>query len=300
MAIPEILKDKIRTMSSLPTLPQIASNIMTLINDHHSSSKDLAVIISQDVSLSAKILRLSNSAFYGIPRQISNINDAIVILGFNVIYTLVLSLTVFDLFPKGKISCHFNRKLFWDHCLMSGVIAKIMIKKYAGNQVQTNDAFCAGLLHDIGKIVMEQYFHEDLINSLDYSMKTGKSHFQAEKKLLGFTHSDVTEILISHWNLPEILFYPLVYHHCPDTLLSHDFEHVKQSHVANTFVCHIADYLGHKYIGEQRTNHNLILPELHPACLSYLGIEEQDLDAIQETIPEEWEKVTVFSSYLVA
>ena len=126
MASKPELRERIKGITNLPTLPQVASRLMAVINNPATSSSDVAFIVGQDLSLSAKVLRLANSAFYGMPRSITNINNAVVILGLRVINTMVLSLTVFDMFPGDRKSALFNRQAFWRHSLGCGVIAKMM------------------------------------------------------------------------------------------------------------------------------------------------------------------------------
>ena len=141
MSIPVELKEKIKRISNLPTLPQNVTTIMNRINDPKTSSRDVASVVSQDVALAAKILRLANSVFYGIPRTIKNVNEAIVILGFKVVYTVILSLTVFDLFPDSNRSLHFNRKKFWKHCVICGLLSRLIAQKIKNNTSEPEDSF---------------------------------------------------------------------------------------------------------------------------------------------------------------
>ena len=285
MSIPIELKEKIKRISNLPTLPQNASTIMNRINDPKTSSSDVASVVSQDVALSAKILRLANSAFYGIPRTINNVNEAVVILGFKVIYTIVLSLTVFDMFPDSSLSLHFNRKKFWKHCVICGLLSRLIAQKMKNNRIEPEDSFCAGLLHDIGKIVMEQYLHDDMHTVIDYSLKGGKSFFQSEKELLEYTHADVTELLISRWNLPDMLYYPLVFHHSPEQFLSDSTKQNISSPEINAGICHIADYLC--YSDEISDNKpDFAQPHLEPASLKIIGFTERQLELLKSQVPE--------------
>lgn len=290
MPIPIELKEKIKRISNLPTLPKNAFTIMNRINNPKTSSRDLASVVNQDVALSAKILRLANSAFYGIPRTINNVNEAIVILGFKVIYTIVLSLTVFDMFPDSSLSLHFNRKKFWKHCVICGLLSKVIAQKIKNRKIEPEDSFCAGLLHDIGKIVMEQYLHDDMHKVIDYCLKSGKSFYQSEKELLGYTHADVTELLISRWNLPDMLYYPLVFHHSPEQSLPDRTKQNISSPEINASICHIADYLC--YSDEMPDNKpDFAQPHLEPASLRIIGFTERQLELLKGRIPEVLENI---------
>src|SRR6185295_19913442 len=119
----------IQELGQIPTMPTIAARVMQIVNDPHSSAEDVAKFISRDVALTSKVLRLANSAFYGIPRTISSVNSAIVILGFNTIRSLVLSASVLKVFPaKGNVS--FDRKAFWKHSFMVGIASRMLAQIY--------------------------------------------------------------------------------------------------------------------------------------------------------------------------
>ncbi|MDG5816693.1 HDOD domain-containing protein [Chitinispirillales bacterium ANBcel5] len=285
MSVNHELFDKIRNISNLPTLPQVASHLMRMINDPLTSSTDISALVSQDLSLSAKILRLANSAFYGIPHSITNINNAVVILGFKVIHTMVLSLTVFDMFPDDRRkTALFDRRAFWIHSLCCGLAAKMLafrVKKFT--LFDPDEAFCAGLLHDIGKVVMEQYMHEDFHHALETAHKKEIPLFDAEEMELGYTHSDVARHLISGWGLPQEIFTPIIKHHA----LSED-EEVKDI----TALCNLADWLC--YETGNKINPELISPPLNKECLAMLKLSIEDIEDIKGRLPGELEKSAVY------
>lgn len=286
MTIPKHLLEKIDPLNNLPTLPVIASSLMAKINDPFSSAKDISDIITNDTSLSAKLLRLANSAFYGMPRTVSNIQEAVVLLGYQVINTLVLSLTVFDLFPDTRHAVLFDRKAFWKHCVLTGGIAKYIATKACPRSVDPNDAFCAGLLHDIGKIVMEQYLHEDLFNALIYSINSRISAFESEQTVLGYTHYHVSELLIQNWNLPDQLFYPIVFHHSPQTMDILD-KKINEHAFLNTWICHLADYLSYsEQLTPRKKNEIRIAPSLSQKGIEILGLEDT-----WDSLPKKLEKL---------
>jgi HD-like signal output (HDOD) protein len=285
MQINENLKEKIQHVANLPTLPQVATRLIQIINDPLTSSSDIAFIVGQDIALSSKILRLANSAFYGIPRTITNINHAVVILGLKVINTMVLSLTVFDMFPESrKTAALFNRKAFWLHSLSCGLICKILtarIKKFI--MFDPEEAFCAGLLHDIGKVVMEQYMHEDFHKSLELARKQKISLYKAEEEIFGFDHTQVSEWLTSKWSLPTEIQLPLVYHHH----LINDPQH--QDIIS---LIHLADWLC--YQCGMAIDKNYTPPELDNTSISLLMLTDEDIQETIKRFPEEVEKISIF------
>lgn len=259
---------------------------MRIINDPQTSLNDVTNIVSQDLSLSAKILRLANSAFYGIPKSITSINSAIVILGFKVIHTMVLSLTVFDMFPEeNKTSSKlFNRSSFWIHSLCCGLAAKMLATRIQNRTLfDPDEAFCAGLLHDIGKVVMEQYIHEDFHRALKTAKEEKIPVWEAEKKILGYTHTDIAEVLIASWGLPLEIEMPIIRHHSP--LEKNDYTDI-------IILCHLADVIC--YESGKSMNPELIAPQIDDAALRKLNISRLDIESIKEQLPSELEKSAVY------
>lgn len=285
MPVSEELKDKIAHFSNLPTLPQVATKLMGMINNPLTSASDVAFIVGQDLSLSAKVLRLANSAFYGIPRSINNIHNAVVILGLKVINTMVLSLTVFDMFPDDKKEeSQFNRNAFWLHSLGCGLIAKFLTAKI--NKVilfDPEEAFCAGLLHDIGKVVMEQYMHDDFHKALTYATTHNVSLYDAEKQTLGYTHTDIADHLTAGWNLPTEIRLSLMYHHTlADAPECHDI----------ISLCHLSDCLC--YETGMVIDPDIIPPKLDQSAIERLKIVPEDIEQMKTVIPAELEKTSAF------
>jgi putative nucleotidyltransferase with HDIG domain len=279
MCATHILQSKIEHISNLPTLPQLAAHLMRTLNDPHASASQIAALVSQDISLSAKILRLANSAFYGIPRTITNISNAVIVLGFKVINTLVVSLSVFDMFPNDSHVTGFNRKTLWKHCIQCGLLAKLLAAQAPKSMTDPEDAFCAGLLHDIGKVVMEQYLHDDFTAALKCAEKTKKSFVQAEIEQLTFTHTDVAQWLIAQWDLPENLLSSIIYHHAPA---------LADQYSGSVFLCHYADYL--TYSRNLNGSNGIAPPPLEASTLAALGLDEEQVDEIVARFPEEFAK----------
>ncbi len=285
MPITTQLKNKIEHFSNLPTLPQVASRLLSIINNPLTSAGDVAFVVGQDLSLSAKVLRLANSAFYGIPRSITSISNAVVILGLKVISTMVLGLTVFDMFPEDQSSVRlFDRKAFWIHSLSCGLIAKFLATRIRKVILfDPEEAFCTGLLHDIGKVVMEQYLHDDFHQALDHAVRDGIPLFESEMKRLGYSHSDVAEWLTESWSLPLEIRLSLIHHHDPGN-----------SDQCRDLVslCHIADWLCYEtgmVIGREYK-----APSLQEESMELLKLRTEDLESIKVTLPDELKKISIF------
>jgi putative nucleotidyltransferase with HDIG domain len=229
----------IQDLGQIPTMPTIAAKVMQIVNDPHSSAEDVAKFISRDVALTSKVLRLANSAFYGIPRTISSVNSAIVILGFNTIRSLVLSASVLKVFPqKPGLAASFDRKAFWKHSFMVGIASRMVAQIYRKKKlVDMETAFSAGLLHDIGKIILEQFSNEDYVPVLKAAREQGLPLVVVEKSMLGMSHADVSGMLVDKWQMPNELKGPIVNHHSPmEDKASQDMACIV--HYAN-HLCHV-------------------------------------------------------------
>jgi HD-like signal output (HDOD) protein len=278
------IQGKIEQITNLPTLPGIVARVMHIVHDPCSSSTDVAFVVGQDLALSAKILRLANSAFYGVPHTITSIHNAVVILGFKVINTIVLSLTVFDMFPHEKKSSLFNRTAFWRHCTSCALICRFLSQRLRSFVLfDPEEAFCAGLLHDIGKVAMEQYLHDDFHKALRYAKHENVPLYEAEKKTLGYTHTDVAQWLTSSWQLPSALLFPIQHHHDPQDV---------KDHADIVALCHYADFLCYEL--KLTIDEDYAPPRIVQAAVDRLDITPEDIEALTLVLSGELEKVNAF------
>ena len=282
----EELQDRIKTIANLPTLPHIASRLMQIVHSPETSADAVASLVSQDISLSAKVLRLANSAFYGIPKSINTLNNAVVILGFKIIQTMVLSLTVFDMFAceDDDDGAVFDRNEFWNHSLRCATIARLLAHRRRRNfALDPEEAFCAGLLHDVGKVVMEQYLNADFHRALHHARSNGLSNFDAERETLGYTHCDVASWLTGSWSLPDEIEQPLICHHEPEdaTICS-----------ASVMTCHIADALSKIEDGNETAAREAVAALERKAKV--LDLSARDLAETIAEIPAEMERASLF------
>ena len=206
------LRKVIDRITDLPTLPAFLNKLSEVINDPKTSANDLGDIISKDQVQTSKLLKLVNSSFYGFPREIGSVKDAVVILGFNTIKKLCLSISIFNLFNK-RSQTSFDREGFWEHSIGCAVGSKI-IAKYAGYK-EVEDLFVAGLLHDIGKVVLDSFFHEDFMRIMAKVEEDNSLIIHMEEEILKFTHADIGRLLAEKWKLPPKLVHTIAFHHDP-------------------------------------------------------------------------------------
>lgn len=214
----EYIQRRVRSLAKLSTLPTIAMKVMQLVENPRTSASTLARLISNDQILAARILKLANSAYYGFPRKISTLNLAIVVLGFNALRDLVLSISVIDQFMLNDLE-EFEVEKFWRHALMVGHGARILSKFF--NYPVSGEVFVAGLLHDIGYTILLQYFPEQFRTAFAYARKRKVPFHEAEIATLGFSHAEAGAWLAEGWNLPDKLVRAIRYHHNPEKNLTH-------------------------------------------------------------------------------
>ena len=208
-----------RRMQELPTLPLVAQRVVGLLNNPSSSAADLEQVIKHDQALTARVLRLVNSAYYGYPRHITTVGQGIVILGYKTLKELVLSISIADLFRmKGKAKV-FDRAALWQHAVVTAIGAKILARR-AGLPFE-EDVFIAGLLHDIGVLFLDLCLNAEFDEIIALTNTGGIPLIQAEGKVLGFNHTLVGKMVAGKWNFPAFLVEVLRYHHRPVQTRNH-------------------------------------------------------------------------------
>ena len=192
----------IAQIESMPTLPTLALRVMEVTANPKSSANDLMEIIATDVSLTAKLLKIANSPFHGLSRKISTLQHAVTILGFKEIKNMVISTIAFESFKNIKQDDKFDLSKFWRHSLYCGLAAKIIAVDLKSS---SNELFVAGLIHDIGKLVMYIAFPVEFLKQVDMMspIKLKYTAYEAEKNVFEMTHDEVGMRLLKKWLFPE-------------------------------------------------------------------------------------------------
>lgn len=204
---------KLNRVEALPTLPSVAAHVFKIASNANSSAADLTEVIVNDPSLTSKLLKMVNSAFYGFPQKIGTVRQAVVILGTEEIMDLAFGLAAAKVFEVKPLEGLYDPKALWHHSLCTALIAQNLCQKFP--EYQRLGAFTAGLLHDFGKIFLIEHFPE-LYGQIHVDVtKLGLPLFELEEESFGLNHAAIGELLASNWNLPEALVEAIAFHHQP-------------------------------------------------------------------------------------
>ena len=212
MGSKDIINAVINNNAKLPTLPGVAIKILEAVQDQKSGLKELAEILSTDPPLSAEVLRLINSPYYGVNSRITSVKHAVNLLGATTVKNLALSFSVVKCFQADNGE-GFDYTQFWKDSLFSAVTMKLITGKTRPQLA--DDAFFLGLLHDIGILTLNHCMHDQYRLVLNELTESQSSHQDAENKVLGFTHMDIGSLLVKKWGLPDTFSLPIAHHHHP-------------------------------------------------------------------------------------
>lgn len=236
MMSPETIKEKVQSIIQLPALPTIAMEVVDLVDNPKTSASRLGKLISTDQALTAKVLKIANSPFYGFPRKISTIDFAIIVLGYDALKEIVISISLVSSLQR-KSDMLFDAKGFWDHAILSGVLARRLARDL-GYRV-SGEVFVGGLLHDMGISVLHRYFKSEYKRITEIIRETDLTALEAEESVLGITHAEVGGWLAERWNLPDHLVEAISMHHTPGRA-EHNKDLVALIHCADVFACRMA------------------------------------------------------------
>lgn len=278
----KIIVDKIH---NLPTPPIVFTQITKVINNPDTSAYEIGGIIAEDPALTAKVLKLTNSSFYGIPRTITNVKQAIVILGLDAIKSLVISASVFEAFSKNKTLDTEYLETFWRHSLSVAFMAKIITRSAnASNLQEAEIAFSAGLLHDIGKLIIVSHLQDEHLKIKSVQLeKPTIPEINIESAVLEFTHADLGSYMAGKWNLPEEICGAILNHHTED----------KMSTDQMSAVIHLSDFLVHKNEQSDEDETEYRNP-FYEKVWTVLGIDESKTEQMLELLKGEYAKAETF------
>ena len=279
------LEMRLASIDNLPTLPVVVLQLQKLMHNPKSNIKQIASIVGKDQALTSKTIRLVNSAYYGLMNRVSSINQAIVILGLNTLNNLIIGLSVVKMFEKIE-NIGFDHEAFWNHSFGTALLSKGIAVELKYKELE--DCFIGGLLHDLGRLVMEQYMHSDFMKAYIASKEAGTALIMEEQAVFGASHADIGVFLARKWHIPDALIAAIHYHHSLSGIPTTFLKHKKLIGIVAK-----ANQLANKFnIGDSGENN--VAPDTDfepqlPVSIDYKGIVEMAQADVLLTI-QEWMK----------
>ncbi len=272
----------IQGIKDLPTLPIVFRKMIEMVEDEKTSVKDLSDLLSKDQSIMSSILKLVNSAFYGYQGKIASIKQAIVILGFSTIRSIALGTSIFSTNGKKKAASGFDRNALWIHSL--GVATGARILAIDSGYKDIEEAFAAGLLHDVGKVVFDAFFSKDFREVLKLVKNEKIPMRYAEKEILGLDHAEAARILLKKWQLPEAVTSAASYHHNLHSAPNEYLELASMVSVSNRTCCKLRIGSG----GDRN------IPLISKTAIKALKLTSPKISGIEEKLEEAKENILMF------
>jgi putative nucleotidyltransferase with HDIG domain len=276
---PELTKKLTAAVDSMPAFPKSVQRVLELTRDINSTPKDLVEVIDKDPVLTVKILKVVNSAYYSLPKQITSVGHSVVYLGFNTIKNLALSIAAIGMLPQTN-EAGFDGQQYLLHSLATAAIAKQMALKVG--DADAMDCFIAGLLHDFGKVVLAQYMPVEFRDALAVSRLQGTSLHLALRETLGVDHAVVGAMLVEKWRFSPHLVDAIRYQYGPEVV---DSDMVACVFGANQ----ISKKLNFGFAG------NLLVEEFPPALAKRLGGSLDEVIAALGDLTPLFEEAKIFS-----
>ena len=254
-------------MDALPTIPSSVARINKVLDDPDSSSRDLAEAIGLDQALTAKLLGIVNSAYYGFPRRIENLEHAVTVLGFRAVRELVLVTALFAQINDRRRKKVLDREGLWRHAVGCGLAARTIAAETGTGRGES--VFLAGLLHDIGKVVFDAFLPEEYALAADKARRDDLLLREAEEQVLGVDHTQFGHWLSDEWNLPENLTAAVLHHHRPAEA---------EAHFQLACLVHVGDILARSLeVGDGGDN---LIPVVDRQAWSVLSLTPKLMDRI--------------------
>ncbi len=273
----QVVAAAIREISHIATLPEITVKVVELVENPKSTAQDLHKVISADPALCSRILKVVNSSFYGLPGQIGSINRAIVMLGLNAVKNIAIAASLAKLFRGGDLTPTFSARDLWTHCNTTAAAAKIIAN--AMKMGLSDEAFLAGLIHDIGIMVEMQADRNKLIEVLRRTGADAKGvpatdFMEAELAVFGATHEDFGAALCEKWKFPKSFTMVTGFHHKPMQL--------PPENRTLTAIIHVADRLAADMGAGFRQD--LMTTEISAEVLETLKISSDRLNELRQQV----------------
>jgi putative nucleotidyltransferase with HDIG domain len=271
--VPNHLKNQIiGGIKDLPPMPQVVIKIQQLMADPNSMTKQVSDVIESDQAIAAKVLKIANSAFYGLSGKVSSIQHASIVLGYRTLGEIVNMAAFSGALEKKMPGYGYEAEDLWKHSLAVAFISKMIAVKKNKNLV--NEAHTAGLIHDVGKVVFDKHIlaNKDQIDR--YTTEEQKTYFDAERHFFGFDHAEIASDICKKWKIPEKITLAIKCHHRP-SLSNGD---------VLSYILHLADYIATK--GGIGYDNDDVLYQFEEGAVDFLGFKQDDVREIMQQAME--------------
>ncbi len=253
----------IQSIKDLPPMPQVVIRIQHLISNLNSDTKQLAEIIESDQAIATKVLKMANSAYYGMSGKISSIHQASLLLGYQTLGEIVTMAGAADLLSGKMPGYGYDSRDLWKHSLSVAFCSKLIAETKNTNLIY--EAHTAGLIHDVGKIILDRYVLEKKDQIADYMAQEEKTFLDAEHWFFGFDHAEIASEICRAWNIPATITLAIRCHHRPSNSNGDEL----------SYILHIADYVS--TIGGIGYDDDDILYEAEKGALDFIGFTQEDI-----------------------
>jgi putative nucleotidyltransferase with HDIG domain len=274
----------VSNVRNLPTPPVVFHQIQKVISDPDASAARVAGILAEDPAMSVKVLKLTNSAFYGLAREVESVKQAVVIIGMDAVKNLVLSASVLDMFKTGHVDQDFQER-FWRHSLATAFCCRLLSRNIRSRGIVDSDsAFSAGLLHDVGKMVLSCFLPDEYKKFREERKQDQTStDFQLEMRVLGYSHGHIGGFLGSEWQLPYKLCEAITHHHTPAESESGD---------PLIYLVHVADYISKLTFYDR--DQQYLVGGISTEVAEHLEIGPEDVEHYADELRSEYPKAETF------
>lgn len=289
-SIRDKIMKRLESVEDLPSLPVVIIKLTETIQNVESSASDVAKVMEDDPAIMARVLKIVNSAFYSnafVDQPITNVRHAIVRLGYDAVRNIALTSCVFSIFKEDHATV-FNRQEFWKHCICTGIVSNV-VYDFSTKQdlnIPRESVALAGLLHDMGKIILEQYFYDLFTKILDFGKENKQAIYLIEKKAFDISHSEIGAWLGKRWKLSDDLLACIEFHHDPMNAPEKYRDMVGLVHVAD-YICNL------KGLGQSG---NAAPPLFHQEVWESLGLNIDMIGEILDITDEESKKSEILLS----
>jgi len=271
------IQEIVKKTPDLPTIPAAALAVMREADSTNSTAHSVAMQIAQDQALTARVLRLANSAYYGLSRQVVDLQESVVVLGMRCVRNLAVVAATYPWMSKPLKGYGLAPKQMWTHAFGVAVASQQVAKKTGAASEET--VFIAGLLHNIGKVALSMWLENKLPSMIQLAVQEDMSFDELERKVFGFDHMDVGAYLGEQWNLPKLFVEVIQYHHNPDACMP----------TSGLVDCvHVGDYMtmsmGYGLGGDG------LRYDLSQGALERIGLDPNDIDLLMSEFVENYKK----------